>query len=312
MNTLYKELKNYGRVKTNELLSKHTTFKIGGAAKFFIIVNDRKKTIELLNFLSSRGIDYFILGGGSNILVSDNGLSEVVIKIEFNKIELEDNYIVVDSGASFGFVVNSAVQNSLTGLEWAIGIPGTIGGAIRGNAGAMGCAISDIVEEVQVWQDGEVSNLLKSECNFSYRSSDFKLDGMVILSIKLKLLLGDKKEIGKKIHKYMLLRNDNHPSSPSAGSFFKNIKISDWKNNVSELPEIFRERGMIPVGWLVEQLGLKGYRVGGGGVSKEHGNFIINYEKAKYSDILEVVEVIKNKVYNKYGIELVSEVEILK
>ncbi len=312
MNELYKELKKYGRVRLNEPMCKHTTMKVGGPAEFFVAVNDNDKLAGLLNFLSGEGVPFFILGGGSNVLIRDDGFEGVVIAVETNALDCRGEMIVCDSGENLSSVVSVAVANSLAGMEWAAGIPGTAGGAVRGNAGAMGSDISQSVSEVTVWKNGEIFTLKNNECEFGYRSSIFKKDGGVILRIIFKLQPGEKKEILKKTGENIQKRLGLHPAHPSSGSFFKNIRIENWPGNQDDLPAQYRERGTIPAGYLIEQLGLKGYRVGGAGVSIEHGNFIINYGGATQADIVSLVETVKEKVYNKYGIELVPEVEIVK
>lgn len=312
MDTLAKELKKYGQVKSAQMLSRYSTMKIGGPAKYFIIVNQTDKLVDLLNFLSGEGIDYQILGGGSNILFSDDGFTGVVIKIETSKLSVNGEVITAEAATSLSAIVQLASQNSLSGMEWASGIPGTIGGAVRGNAGAYGEDISQSIEEVEVWRDGQVITLLREDCGFDYRSSIFKSNNDVILRVKIVLKKDDPAQIAKKMNDLFFERQSKLPSQPSSGSFFKNIKVSDWRGEEGELPDSFVERGMIPAGWLIEQCGLKGFKFGEAGISEKHGNFIVNYGKASSSDILFIVDKVVGEVYNKYGITLEPEVEILK
>lgn len=312
MEQIYKQLKEFGRVRLNEPLAKHTTFKIGGSADFFIEVKDNDKLIKLLSFLSSEGIEYFILGGGSNILFSDERFEGAVVKLQNADCRLQNNDIVVASaGTLLSQVVDLVAKNNLSGIEWGIGIPGTIGGAVRGNAGAFGKNTSDSIEKVEICRDGEVLELSNKECGFNYRESDFKHNKDVVLRAWFKLVAGDKKAIAKAMQEYLKLRTGRYPTYPNAGSFFKNVKLEKWSNNISDLPEVFRERGSIPAGWLVEQSGMKGFAIGGAKVSDEHGNFIVNFNKAAQSDVLQVVEAVKEKVYNKFEVELEPEVEIV-
>lgn len=313
MNLLYKELKKYGAVKTNEPLAKHTTFKIGGPAEFLVIVDDSDKLVELLDYCQAEGINYFILGGGSNLLMPDNGLSGVVIKIAGGKMKVDEEIIEADAGVSLSAAVNLATKNSLSGLEWAVGIPGTVGGAVRGNAGAMGQDISRSILKILVWQNGEIKEFSKDNCGFCYRSSIFKESGnIVILKAWLKLSKGKSVDILKKIQEYLGQRQNKFPIQPSAGSFFKNIKISEWPGKTKNLPELFHARGMIPTGWLVDNLNLRGFKIGGGGVSREHGNFLVNFGGATQADILAVVDELQKKVYNKFGVALELEVKIVR
>lgn len=311
MQEYYQKLKEFGHVRLNELLSKHTTFKIGGPADFFIEIDSNEKLIELLNFLTGEGIAYFVLGGGSNMLFSDEGFKGVVIKIKGGVCKVDNDVIVADAGVLLSSVVVEASKNSLSGMEWASGIPGTIGGAVRGNAGAMGRETASAIEKVEVWQDGEIIELENKDCGFFYRGSKFKINGGIILRAYFKLVPAEKQKIVETMTGYLKQRTGRYPNFPSAGSFFQNLNIADWPGKVSDLPELFRERGKIPVGWLVEQVEMKGYTVGGAKVSDEHGNFIINYNKATQADVLSVVEAVKEKVYNKFGIELRPEVEII-
>lgn len=311
MDTVYQQIKQFGKVKINESLAKHTTFGIGGPARFFIIVEDREKTIGLLNFLSGEGINYFILGGGSNLLLSDVGFDGVVIKIKNQKLGIRNNEIEAEAGAQLGEVLALTLKNNLTGMEWAAGVPGTIGGAVRGNAGAFGSDIASNVDRVEVWRDGEVVNLSKEECDFKYRSSGLKDDDSVILRVWFKFPAGDRREIMAKVQKNLQARQGKFPPFPSAGCFFKNIKLDKWPGKKNDLPPLFLERGTVPAGWLVEQAGCGGLVSGGAKVDAGHCNFVINVGNATQADILKLVETVKEKVYNKFGVELEQEVEVV-
>ncbi len=312
MEQIYKQLKQFGHIRLNESLSKHTTFKIGGPADFFIEVSEVTKLTKLLSFLSSEGIEYFIIGCGSNLLFSDERYEGAVIKVKSSKLKVQgSDTIVADTGVLLSQVVLEASKNSLAGLEWAAGVPGTVGGAVRGNAGAFGKNTSDCLEKVEIWRDGEILELSHKECGFAYRESDFKYSKDVLLRAWFKLVQGEKKAIAKAMQEYLKLRTGRYPAYPNAGSFFKNVKLEKWSDKTSDLPEVFRKRGSIPAGWLVEQSGMKGFTIGGAKVSEEHGNFIVNFNQATQSEVLQVVEAVKEKVYNKFGVELEPEVEIV-
>jgi len=312
MDAVYNQLKTFGKIKVNVPLSKFTTFQIGGSAQFLVKVTEEKKLVELLNFITGEGLEYLVLGGGSNTLFSDNDFEGVVIKIATDKIETkEKNTIIAAAGTPLANIVNTASKNKLTGMEWAVGIPGTVGGAIRGNAGAMGKEIASCLESVTVWQNGDIREIATKDCGFHYRGSNFKDNGAIILSATFQLKPGDKTEIMQAVQMYIKQRTGRYPRSPSAGSFFQNVNISDWTDDVKKLPELFRERGKIPVGWLIEQCNLKGYAVGGAKISNEHGNFIVNFRNATQADVLKVVEEAQTRVYNKFKITLEPEVEII-
>jgi UDP-N-acetylmuramate dehydrogenase len=311
MNEWRKMLKKFGLVKTNVPLSKLTTFKIGAPAALVLTIENFDNLSGALAYLNEEGIDYMILGGGSNVLMPDEPYEGVVVKIGANKISVDNDEIFAESGALLSGVVQEATKNSLTGLEWAVGIPGTLGGAVRGNAGAMGKDMGKNIVEVKAWINGEIVTLTNSECNFGYRTSCFKTDGGIILSAKIKLARGEPSAIMRQVQEYLFGRQEKFPRLPSAGSFFQNVKITDWPGDKNALPPIYLERGSIPAGYLVEQCGLKGSRLGGAGVALEHGNFIVNHGDATRQDVLKLVEKVQEAVYNKFGVALVSEVEII-
>ncbi|HRY36396.1 MAG TPA: UDP-N-acetylmuramate dehydrogenase [Candidatus Magasanikbacteria bacterium] len=311
MNELYKELKKYGEVKTKIPLSKHTTFQIGGWAEFFIEVKETELLIQLLDFLNSEGVEFFILGGGSNLLWIDQNFSGVVIKIATSGLKLKEEFVEVEAGVPLSLVVNLAVKNELSGLEWAVGIPGTLGGAVRGNAGSMGKSMADCIQKVFVWVDGEVKEYSKAECGFGYRESIFKSHkNMVVLKTTLKLEKSSRQEVSSVVAKNLGNRK-NFPKWPSAGSFFKNIRLENWPQEKEKLPDLFISRGTVPAGWLIENCGLKGFRIGDAGVSQEHGNFLVNFGSATQEQVLQVVEEVQKKVYDKYGVSLEPEVQIV-
>ncbi len=313
MQELYKKLKEFGHVRINEPLAKHTTFKIGGPADFFVEIEETSKLVELLNYLMGEGIEFYIIGEGSNLLINDEGFRGVVINIRDTRYEIRDNTIEACAGVLLSAIVSATIQNSFTGFEWAAGVPGTVGGAVRGNAGAYGGSTSDNLVKIEIWENGEVREISKEECGFFYRNSMFKNNpGIVILRAWFEFKPGDKKAILALVQEHMQARSARFPRYPSAGCFFTNIKIEKWSSDKSVLPKEFLERGGVPAGWLVEQAGCKGLKIGGAMVSEQHCNFIINVDNATQNDVLAIVEEIKEKVYNKFGIELEQEVEIKK
>lgn len=312
MDTLYKTLKTFGAVKPAKELSKLTTFKIGGACKALIEVADKQKMVELLDFLRSEGEDYMVIGGGSNLLFSDEEFDKFVIKPTFSAVSVKADEIYAEAGTVLARVVFEASKNSLSGFEWAAGVPGTVGGAVRGNAGAYGRDTSNNLVSVEIYRDGEVLTIGKEECNFSYRESVFKHSGDVVLSARFKLNLGNQAEIMQKTQGYITERAQKFPHFPSAGSFFKNFSLSDFKGDTSILPEKFLKVGKIGAAWFIEQAGMKGFAVGGAKVSDEHANFVINFNNATAQDVLNLIEKVQVEVYNKFGVELEPEVQIIK
>lgn len=311
MDNIYGKLKEFGRVLANEPLKKHTTFKIGGPARFLVVVSEVDSLKKLLDFVSQNDVPFKIIGGGSNLLFSDEGFDGVVIKMNCRGVKVEGESIEAEAGALLGVVVATATQSSLSGFEWAVGIPGTVGGAVYGNAGAMGQNVGNNISSVAAWLDNEVVEMEKEACDFSYRHSAFKENGAVILSIKLSLEKKDNQSILSKVQEYAGARHKKFSTLPSAGSFFQNIQYDKYPGDKSLLPELFKERGMVPAGWLIDECDLRGFKVGDAGISEEHGNFLVNYGEATQSDVLKVVEEVGKKVYNKFGVDLIPEVQIV-
>jgi len=290
-------------LKFNESLSGHTSFRIGGPAKAFYVAKTTEQLIKAVKLARNLKIPYFILGSGSNILVSDKGFKGIVIKLQGSGFRVQGLRIFAESGVLLSKLVKFATENSLSGLEFAAGIPGTLGGAIVGNSGAKTGSISDVIEKVTVlgkakgppWEWPEdspgVKELACSNCRFSYRTSRFKKSGEVILLAVLKLKKAKKSEIKKRIKKTLESRK-NQPWGKSAGCIFKNPKNKS-------------------AGVVIEQAGLKGQRVGDAEISKKHANFIINRGHAKASDVLELIALVKKKVWEKFKVRLEEEIVII-
>ena len=320
-NLFLKLKKEFPEIKRNISLKEFTTFKIGGRAKYFLEIKDREKLISALKLAKELKTPFFILGGGSNLLVSDKGFDGLVIKMKNTKYEIKDGLIFCEAGAPLSSLVSMAAKNNLTGLEWAVGIPGTIGGAIYGNAGAFGSSIGEIVKEVEVLKikncKFELTKLKNKDCQFSYRGSIFKKNpNLIILSAKLKLKKGEKNKIEEKMKKYLDYRKSTQPLNfPSAGSIFKNF--TPRRNEISgagpALKVVLKEfnKKEIPAAYLIEKCGLKGKRVGSVKISEKHANFIINLGNGKAKDVKKLINLTKKKVKEKFGIELKEEIQYL-
>ncbi len=308
----YKKIKEFGKVRLNEPLSKHTTNKIGGVADFFIFIDSVDSLTGLVKFLRGEGIEYVILGGGSNTLLIGERFEGVVVStIKMKEIKAENNEIIADAGCATAEVAQFSIKNNLTGFEWGVGVPGTIGGAVVGNAGAMGREMKDSVSRIVILREGEILELTNEECEFGYRDSIFKHNDDVILRVHLVLEKSDNKDLAKKAMESIAYRINTQPQGfSSSGCAFKNVKI-DENIKIDNLPEEFIEKGIIPAGWLIEKAGLKGESVGQAKVSETHGNFIVNSGEPNAKDILELIEKIKEKVYDNFGIELEEEIRII-
>ena len=302
-------------VQVDVPLAKYTTFKIGGLAKYFFVASDNEDLVRAVTFAKKLKIPSYILGGASNVLVSDQGFNGLIIINQAKDILFKkDNRVVADAGVNFMEVVNKTVAEGLNGLEWAAGIPGTVGGAIRGNAGAYGGQMSDNLIGVEVMRGSKQFILNKKNCGFGYRDSIFKHNNDVIISAEFELQKGDKVALQNKIKQILTERKLKQPLEfPSAGSIFTNVFITnqnqDAVNKLNNLPPEYLEYKKIPAAWLIEQLDLKGKTIGGAQISDKHANFIINLGKATANDVIQLISLVKMKVRNTYGIELMEEIE---
>jgi len=329
----YKKFKKiFPRVREGVFLAPFTTMRVGGRADLFLEAETEKDLIEAIAAAKKFGIPYFILGGGSNIIIADKGFGGVVIKNQNSKIEIQ-NYnskskiIQAAAGVLMSRLVRLAAENNLSGLEWAMGLPGTLGGAIYGNAGwpKEGRAISDVIEKVMVLEIPNKSKIFNSEsqikifknsdCRFDYRDSIFKhKKNLIILGAILRLQKGQKTEIKKRMNQVLNSRLEKQPKGFSSGCIFKNqkLKIKNRKllRNFPELKN-FSKNGFVPAGWLIDQVGLKGKKIGGAKISEMHANFIINKKTAKALDIKKLIDLTKSEVAKKFGLKLEEEIEYL-
>ncbi|KXB67849.1 UDP-N-acetylmuramate dehydrogenase [Parvimonas sp. KA00067] len=285
-------------VRYDEPLKNHTTFGIGGSCIALIEPREVEDIIEAIKICRENNIKFFVIGNGSNLLVSDEGYNGVIIKLkkEFSTIKVEGEYVIAKSGAKLSEVFDVILENSLAGFEFASGIPGTIGGAIYMNAGAYGGEMKDIVETVEVldMDTFEVKELKNEELEFSYRNSIIQNKNYIVLAIKLKLQKGNKEEIKTIYEDLREKRNSKQPLNfGSAGSTFK------------------RPEGHF-ASKLIEDSGLKGYHINDAWVSEKHSGFVVNKGNASCKEILELIDHVKNIVFEKFGVKLEMEVKILK
>ena len=299
-------------------LSHYSNCKIGGSAEHFYAADKVKKIILAVERARQLKLPIFILGGGTNLLISDEGFSGLVLKPEINLLKAYGTVVRVGAGVSIFELLDFAITRGLSGLEWAGGLPGTVGGAIRGNAGAFRGEIKDNIIDVLSLRLGDL-NIIKrnrEECNFGYRDSVFKQeDGKeIILSATFVLRAGDKKEIRQAIEDKIKWRQTRQPlEHPNIGSIFKNV---DWKKvpkNWQENEEIKKHLKtdpfpVIPAATLIDKSGLKGVIFGGAMISPKHPNFIVNTLQAGSSDVEKLIKLVKITVQDKFGIELEEEI----
>jgi len=277
------------------LLAPLTSFKIGGPADYFFVAKNKKGLIKAVKWAQKEDCLFFILGRGTNLLISDNGFPGLVIKCAFSKISFSSKKIEVEAGVPLAQILQFSIKNNLTGLEWLVGIPGSIGGAIYNNVGAFGHSIEEIVKKIKFLniKNFEIKTISDADCDFRYRQSIFKKHKeLIILSAELKLGKGKKEEIRKKIKEYLNQRRKTQPLGLSAGCIFKNLPS-------------------LSAGWLIEQCSLKGFQLGEAEISKQHANFIINHGKATAKQVRSLIDFIKQKVKMKFGLNLEEEIEYL-
>lgn len=305
-------------IKENISLAKHTTFKIGGPARYFCIAKSKEDLIKAVKKAKEIKLPFFILGCGSNVLALDKGYDGLVIKIHNSKFIIHNSEIYAEAGVKLEDLVKLSARTSLTSLEWAAGIPGTIGGAVYGNAQAFDIKMSDIIKSVEVLdaETLEMKSLNKKDCQFSAKNSIFKKNkDLIILSVVLSLKQGNKEKIQKEIKEHLNFRKQKHPLDfPSAGSIFVNQESRIMNQELlKEFPELreFNKEGIISSSYLIEKAGLKGTKKGGAKVSEKHAGFIVNIGKAKAKDVLDLIKIIKEKVKSKFGITLKEEIQII-
>lgn len=282
----------------NEPMKNHTSFKIGGTADKFLIVDSEEELKQALKYAKEKNIKITIIGNGSNLLVKDKGIRGLVIKINIQKLKIEkkEDHVEIEAGSGYK-MMSLAIKlkdEEISGFEELSGIPGSIGGAVFMNAGAYGKEMKDIIISTKCMdENGNIFELSNEEQGFTYRSSSFNKKNYIIVETKMKLQYGKQEEINKKMNEYKEKRKEKQPTEfPSAGSSFK------------------RQDGIVTAK-LIDELGLKGFTIGGAKVSEKHAGFIINAGNATAKDVLDLIEYIKEKVYEKFKIRIEEEIRIL-
>ncbi|NIO68933.1 MAG: UDP-N-acetylmuramate dehydrogenase [Anaerolineae bacterium] len=298
------------RLLVNEPLSAHTSYRIGGPADLFVTVESQDELCRIVALARECQVPYFLLGAGTNILVSDKGIRGLVIENRAKgsrfEVQGEEAILWAEAGALLKDLAGESVRRGLAGLEWAVGIPGTVGGAVVGNAGAYGGYVSDILTQVAILRaDGEIQELEAEELRFGYRTSRFKAANReigatvprgaampVILAAQFKLQPESVRVLRERVAEYTRQREARQPSEPSAGS-------------------VFKRTAQYPAGFLIEQAGLKGKRFGDAQISPKHANFIVNLGQARASDVKALMDMARDAVLKQFGIELELEQELV-
>ena len=309
------------KIQKNIDLSTRTSFRIGGPAKYYIDIKEKEDLIEAIKWANEKGVKIFYWGGGTNILVSDKGIDGLVLKFSNTDIKIKGDRIECNAGASLMRVSRMAASEKLTGFEWGIGIPGTIGGAIKGNAGAYGFYIGDFVETLQIYdiKKERFFTMSKNDAGFSYKKSIFSTrPDLLIWETVFKLEKGDPFKIDRLNEEHINYRKKTQPSLPSAGCIFKNISFDKVRidnpnlaRRIEKEQKKFVERGMVPVAWLLEELGVKGKVIGGAKISLEHANFIVNTSSATAEDVMILISYIKQQIRDKFHLQLGEEIQFL-
>jgi UDP-N-acetylmuramate dehydrogenase len=297
---LNKKLDN--RIERNVQLASFTSFGIGGPAEYFFRAITPTEIIRAVKAAREMKLKFFVLGGGSNILFDDMGYNGLIIKDECARFELYDGGIAAQSGAVVDRLVDQALDAGLSGIEYAAGIRGTIGGAVYGNAGAFGHAINEILQSAVLFtHDDKIVIVDNSHFRFAYRKSSLSESGDVVLSVKLALKTGDKEKLAEIVNERRKFRAEHHPVGlGSAGSVFKNLRTLEDPNNVT------------PAGKILESAGVRGMRVGDAAVFEKHCNIVVNLGRATSSDVKSLVANMEQAVRAKFGVDLKREILYIK
>lgn len=284
-------MKEYGEILENVDLKKYNTYGIGGCAKYVIYPSSIANLQKLLKYLADKNISWYVLGGGSNVILPDQDFSGAIIKLDkLDKYTVDRDKVIVEAGISLAKFVKNMLDDGYTNYGSLMGIPGLLGGAIRGNAGAYGINIFDYLISVTIMDElGNIRKLKKDDIKYDYRETEFKKQNIIIIAAEFQGVKGD-----------VILELDNIIKNAKKR---KNTQPLEYKNAGS----VFKNPPGLSAGYMIEHAGLKGITIGGAQVSEKHANFIINYNNATSHDIIGLIELIKKEVKNKYKVELVLE-----
>jgi len=305
-------------IRENISLAHYTTFKLGGLARYFVEVASTGDLIAVIKWAKDQSLPMLVLADGSNLIVSDKGFSGLVIKVGIKELKIDGELLTAGAANSMKELVDQSIDRNLAGLEWAGGLPGSFGGAIRGNAGAFKGEIKDLIESVTTIaiESGHEVTRSNQDCHFGYRESIFKIKGNeVIVGATLKLHSGEKKELRQIADDHIRYRRERHPMEyPNSGSIFKNTPVEkipphhleQWQESIKNDPF-----PVVPTAKIISEAGLPGLQVGGAQLSTKHCNYIVNLGGATGEDIYELITSIRKIIYQKYGVELEVEPELV-
>ena len=304
-------------IEENVLLAPLTTFKIGGPAKYFVQVTTTEELMMAIKLAKKNSWSVFILAGGSNLIVSDRGFEGLVIAINITGWEIKGYQVTSAPSTTMKELVDASIEEELEGLEWAGGLPGSFGGAVRGNAGCFGSEMKDIITSVESIniETGETVTRTHDDCQFEYRGSYYKYHPEIIISATMQLRPGDKVKLRQMADEHIEYRKNRQPLEyPNAGSIFKNVPLERVpKEHLPLFAEAIKNDPfpIVPSAKIIAVAGLKGMRVGDAQLSEKHSNYIVNLGQAKASDIVTLIEKIKEEIKNKYQIDLEVEPQLV-
>jgi len=305
------------RLKEHEPMSKHTNFRIGGPARWFAEVKTVDELQAAIALCDQQKVKWFVMGGGSNTLCNDAGFEGVVLQMAMREFKIEGTTVRAQAGVLSVALARATAEAGLGGFEWAIGLPGTIGGAVRGNAGCYGGEMKNVVKSVQVLRDGNIVEVLNADLKFDYRESVLKHSSDIVLAAELDLKPGDRDALLAIEQEILNKRKTSQPLyAGSAGCIFKNCDVGtdDEMQRIAhdaDIPAEMVQRRRLGAGWIIDNLDLKGKKIGGAMISPEHGNFVINTGNATASDVVQLIALAKMHARDRFGIQLQEEVQYL-
>jgi len=306
-------------IQENIALAPYTTFKIGGPARYFVVAKNEEMVQEALVWAQKNNQPVFVMGGGSNVLISDDGYKGLVLYLEHvdPEIDLEEKQIHCFSGCLLSRIIDTAVKNSLSGMENMAGIPGTAGGAVRGNAGAFGVEAKDVVVSVRAIdrETGKIHEFRRNKCEFSYRNSLFKKEKIwIVVGVVFQLGEGNKEGLLEIVEEIKGKRNEKQDQEVCcAGSFFVNpvVENENLRKEFEEEAQTKSRGNKVPAGWLIDRVEMRGKQIGGAMVSEQHPNYIVNTGNATAKDVIMLVSIVKRAVRDTYNVELQREVQYI-
>ena len=299
-------------ISEGALLSRYTRFGIGGPAAVYAQTSDENAFVDALEAVSAAGMSLAVIGGGTNLIVSDSGFAGIVLRFTADSIEHSGTCMRAAAGAELQALVDYSVDRGLKGLETMTGIPGSVGAAIYGNAGAYGHSISEVAQSVRFFDGAEIRSISNAECEFQYRESVFKRHkNWIIFSTELRLQTAPGADLRKIADDILKIRNEKYPPTMKcAGSIFKNLIMKELPEPVQKvIPEKVIREGKVPSAWFLEQVGAKGMQNGGIQVAEYHANLIFNAGQGTARQLCEVIGELKSRVQRQFGLELEEEVQ---